>query len=342
MEARQADALPDGPAWQFEPKWDGFRAIAIRNGGRAELYGKSGKPLGRYFPEILARLIAARPKRFAVDGEIAIERNGGSSFEALQARLHPAQSRIEKLSREMPAVLILFDALMSEEEPMLWQRPLAERRDALERLFLQLKPTGGFRLSPATTSRATAQKWLKRAGGGSLDGVVAKARTDPYRFGDRAMVKVKCLRTADCVVGGFRYQSGPRLVGSLLLGLYDAHGLLHHVGFTSGIRDEERKPLTRRLEALRSAPGFTGSAPGGPSRWSTERSAEWEPLKPELVVEVRYDHVTGDRFRHGTKFLRFRPDIAPRACTFAQLHREESPRRLEATLIGKTAQRNRS
>lgn len=266
MEARQQAALPSPPGWQYEPKWDGFRAIAIRDRRKAELYGKSGKPLGRYFPEVIAQLLEVPVQHFAVDGEIAIPIRSALSFDALQARLHPARSRIEKLSRETPAVLILFDTLESSEDPFLWKRPLAQRRASLDKLFLRLKAAGGFRLSPATTSLQTATKWLARAGGGALDGVVAKETDAPYRFGERAMVKVKCLRTADCVVGGFRYETGRRLVGSLLLGLYDDKGLLHHVGFTSGISEKDRPALTRKLEKLRGAPGFTGSAPGGPSR----------------------------------------------------------------------------
>jgi len=203
------------------------------------------------------------------------------------------------------------------------EKPLADRRLALEK-FHRANAVDGLLLSPATTDRKMALGWLQRSGG-ALDGVVAKRLDQPYRFGERAMVKVKQLRTADCVVGGFRYAEKKREVGSLLLGLYDGEGLLHHVGFTSAIPAKERPELTERLEALIEPPGFTGNAPGGPSRWNTERTAQWQPLKPKLVVEVRYDQVTGRRFRHGTALLRWRPDKAPEQCTFEQLAPELKP-----------------
>jgi ATP-dependent DNA ligase len=204
-------------------------------------------------------------------------------------------------------------------KPLL-NEPLVHRREILERFFAGLGAAHGVRLTPCTRKRRQARSWLNTARV-SLDGVIAKQLDLPYLAGERAMLKVKRLRTADCVVGGFRYASGGRLVGSLLLGLYDTAKLLHHVGFTSSISDQERPALTKRLERLIAPPGFTGDAPGGPSRWSTERSAQWEPLRPELVVEVRYDHVTGRRFRHGTRFIRWRPDKAPGQCTFDQLDR---------------------
>jgi ATP-dependent DNA ligase len=243
-------------------------------------------------------------------------------------RLHPAESRIRRLSSETPALLIAFDMLQAPDGSDLAARPLRERRAGLERFFATVGDETRLRLSPATERRADASRWLARAGGGELDGVVAKRLDEPYRAGERAMLKIKCLRTADCVVGGFRYATGKRLVGSLLLGLYNKEGLLDHVGFTSAIADEERESRTRKLAKLRGGPGFTGDAPGGPSRWATERSAQWEPLKPKLVVEVQYDHVTGDRFRHGTRLVRWRPDKAPRQCTFEQLQREAAPSRL--------------
>jgi ATP-dependent DNA ligase len=243
-------------------------------------------------------------------------------------RLHPAASRIRRLSGETPAVLIVFDMLQAPDGTDLGTHALRERRMALERFFVTLGEKTRLRLSPATEKRADAARWLARAGGGALDGVVAKRLDEPYRAGERAMLKIKCLRSADCVVGGFRYATGKRSVGSLLLGLYNGQGLLDHVGFTSAIGDDERAALTRKLKRLRGGPGFTGDAPGGPSRWSTERSAQWEPLKPQLVVEVQYDHVTGERFRHGTRLLRWRPDKAPRQCTFEQLQREAAPSRL--------------
>jgi len=320
MEARSADALSedDGP-WQYEPKWDGFRCLAFKAGDKVELRAKSGKPLGRYFPEMLSLLQEVRAERFVVDGELAIEIDGRLSFDALQARLHPAESRIRKLSVETPARLILFDMLMMPDGSRWTEQPLHARRGALEAFAEAVAIPGRLILSPCTRERAQGERWLGAADHGATDGVVAKRLDDPYWPGERAMVKVKRLRTADCVVGGFRYESDSRKVGSLLLGLYDDEGRLNHVGYTSTIRNEERDALTHRLDGLREAPGFTGKAPGGPSRWSTERSAAWEPLRPELVVEVRFDHVTGDRFRHGTKLVRWRPDKAPRQCTFLQM-----------------------
>lgn len=319
MEARTAEALPrnDG-AWQYEPKWDGFRCLAFKGKQAVDLRAKSGKPLGRYFPELKALLQGLKARDFVVDGEIVIEIDGRASFDALQMRLHPAESRIRKLSVETPVQLILFDMLAAPGGELMLELPLSERRPLLED-FVARFGNAALRLSPRTTSFANASKWLRGAGHGSTDGVVAKRLDGPYQPGERVMVKVKRLRTADCVVGGFRYLNGKRQVGSLLLGLYDGQGLLNHVGFTSTIADNERAMLTKRLEALRGGPGFTGKAPGGPSRWSTERSGEWEPLRPELVVEVRFDHVTGDRFRHGTKLLRWRPDKAPKQCTFEQI-----------------------
>ena len=319
MEARIANELPtkNGP-WQYEPKWDGFRCLAFKGEDDVELRAKSGKPLGRYFPELIDTFQSLDARNFVVDGEIVIVIDGRASFDAMQARLHPAESRIRKLSRETPAQLVLFDMLVIPGGRSVIELPLQDRRAAAEDFIAGAK-TEVLRLSPATTSVATADKWLKGAGSGSTDGVVAKLLDDPYRPGERAMVKVKRLRTADCVVGGFRYLGGKRQVGSLLLGLFNGEGMLDHVGFTSTIANEERAALTEKLERLRGGQGFTGKAPGGPSRWSTERSGQWEPLKPELVVEVRFDHVTGERFRHGTKLLRWRPDKAPRQCTFEQI-----------------------
>ena len=318
MEAKSADALPDDSSqWQYEPKWDGFRCLAFKAGDEVELRAKSGKSLGRYFPEVVAMLRDLNAQEFVVDGEIVIEVEGSLSFDALQMRLHPAESRIRKLSAETPAKLILFDMLASADASLMDQ-PLSARRAALEAL-IRAEPESGLELSRCTKSLATAMKWLRESGQGSTDGVVAKLLDDEYRPGERAMVKVKRLRTADCVVGGFRYLANSREVGSLLLGLYNNQGKLDHVGFTSTIAREDRSKLTRELEALRSPPGFTGKAPGGPSRWSTERSGQWEPVRPELVVEVRFDHVTGDRFRHGTKLMRWRPDKSPQQCTFEQI-----------------------
>ena len=319
MEAATAAALPaqDG-GWQYEPKWDGFRCLAFKAGAALDLRAKSGKPLGRYFPEILAQLAGCGADRFVVDGELVVEVGGELSFDALQARLHPAESRIRRLSSETPARLVLFDMLQAPDGTRLMGQPLAARRRALEDFVRAHGRAGWLELSPCTAERRDAEGWLGSAGQGSFDGVVAKRLEGPYTPGERTMIKVKPLRTADCVVGGFRYETGSRLVGSLLLGLYDAAGRLDHVGFTVPPRDA-RADLTRRLDALREAPGFDGRAPGGPSRWSTERSQSWEPLRPDLVVEIRFDQVTAGRFRHGTKLLRWRPDKAPRQCTLEQI-----------------------
>lgn len=319
MEARRADALPeDRGAWQYEPKWDGFRCLAFKGDEAVDLRAKSGKPLARYFPELTAMLQGLDAEDFVVDGEIVIEIEGRASFDALQMRLHPAESRVRKLSVETPAQLVLFDMLVAAGGKSLLEKNLVERRAALED-FVAKANTASLRLSPSTTNLSTAKRWLQGTGHGSTDGIVAKALAEPYRPGERAMIKVKRLRTADCVVGGFRYLNGKRQVGSLLLGLYNERGLLDHVGFTSTIGNDERAAITDKLEKLRGGSGFSGKAPGGPSRWSTERSGKWEAVRPELVVEVRFDHVTGDRFRHGTKLLRWRPDKAPRQCTFEQI-----------------------
>jgi len=320
MEATSADAIPiAGGPWQYEPKWDGFRCLCFKAGDRVELRAKSGKPLGRYFPEMTAALAAMGIPRFGLDGELVIEIDGRFSFDALQMRLHPAESRIRKLAAETPASLIVFDILLAPDGSNLIGQPLTERRAALETLMAEVAGSARLVLSPMTREPEGAERWLAEAGQGALDGIVAKRLNDPYRPGERAMIKVKPRRTADCVVGGFRYLADRREVGSLLLGLYDDGGLLNHVGFTSTITNSERAELTSRLEALREPPGFTGNAPGGPSRWSTERSATWEPLRPELVVEVGFNQITASRFRHGTTLMRWRPDKAPRQCTMEQL-----------------------
>jgi len=318
MEAKLVDALPDEPGWQFEPKWDGFRCLALKDGADVELRAKSGKPLARYFPEVVEMLAALPQRRFVIDGELTISVDGALSFEALQLRLHPAQSRIRKLSDETPASYILFDCLAVDSGPALIDAPLVRRREALESLFGAAGPHPRLQLSPYTRDLARAQDWLDHLRA-DLDGVVCKRLDGPYVPGERAMLKVKRLRTADCVVGGFRYEAKSAMVGSLLLGLYGADGRLNHIGFTSTISNAERPALTARLEALIEPPGFTGDAPGGPSRWSTERTGEWQPLRPELVVEVRYDHVSGGRMRHGARLLRWRPDKDPRQCGCDQI-----------------------
>lgn len=312
------DEVPRESGWRFEPKWDGFRCLAFRAGDEVALRAKSGKPLDRFFPDVVAALRALPVERFVVDGELTIEVEGRLSFEALQLRLHPAESRVRKLAAAQPAALTLFDCLMDAKGRSLVEAPLCKRREALEAFVGRLGGAPAVRLSPFTEDRARACRWLDEAGF-VLDGVVAKRADGPYVPGERAMLKIKKIRTADCVVGGFRHAKGTEAVGSLLLGLYGDDDLLHHVGFTSTISNAERPELTRRLEALAGGSGFTGNAPGGPSRWSTERTGEWTPLRPELVVEVRYDQVTGERFRHGTKLVRWRPDKAPRQCTFEQI-----------------------
>ena len=326
MEALVAAELPEGEGWQFEPKWDGFRCLARRDGADITLTSKSGKPLARYFPDVVAMLGGVKEKKFLLDGELIIPVGDVLSFDALQLRLHPAESRVRKLAAEHPAELMLFDALeLGDKE--LSAAPSARRREALEKLFAK-NEVPGLHLSPMTRDRKTAVQWLERSGG-ALDGVIAKRADLEYRSGERAMVKVKQQRTADCVVGGFRYAEKKKEVGSLLLGLYDDQGKLNHVGFTSAIPAKERPALTKKLESLVQPPGFTGSAPGGPSRWNTERSMAWEPLKPVLVVEVRYDQVTSGRFRHGTGFVRWRPDKDPKQCTYDQLAPELRPSQLE-------------
>lgn len=331
MEAKLVTELPQEKGWQFEPKWDGFRCLAFRAGKEVDLRAKSGKPLARYFPEVVAMLEELKPKQFVLDGELAIPLDTTLSFDALQMRIHPAESRINKLAAETPAIFILFDMLLDTKGKSLIEAPLTKRREALEAFYKAAGETKRLKLSPYTLDRKKAEAWLDDAQG-ALDGVVAKRSDGPYLPGMRAMLKVKHLRTADCVVGGFRYETGSRDVGSMLLGLYNKDGKLDHVGFTSTISDKERPALTKQLEGLIAPPGFTGNAPGGPSRWSTERSGEWEPVEPKIVVEVRYDHVTGDRFRHGTKLIRFRPDKAPRQCTFDQIEPEALPTSIKLLL----------
>jgi ATP-dependent DNA ligase len=320
MEARSVEEIPAGPQWQYEPKWDGFRCLVFRDGDKVELQSKSGQPLTRYFPEIAAAIRALKAKRFVLDGELAVPQGKAFSFDALLQRIHPAASRVNKLAVETPALLIVFDLLADIDGKPLLAQTLDERRAALEKFARQyFSKNGRLRLSPATARLADAQKWIKRVGP-VLDGIIAKRRDMRYQSGNRdGMQKIKNYRSADCVVGGFRYNEGKRVAGSLLLGLYDDDGLLHHVGFTSSFSNDEKPALTKKLEALKGGPGFTGNAPGGPSRWSTRRSAEWVPLQPKLVVEVSYDHFSGDRFRHGTTLLRWRPDKSPRQCSFDQL-----------------------
>jgi ATP-dependent DNA ligase len=325
MEALSVDEIPVAGDWQYEPKWDGFRCLVFRDGKRVELQSKSGRMMTRYFPELVEAVRELKPRTFVLDGEIVVPADGAFSFDALLQRIHPAATRVNKLAKETPALLILFDLVVGADAQSLIERPLSQRRPALEKFVREYcRGAKPIQLSPATLRLADAKGWLKRVGA-TLDGIIAKRRDLAYRSGDRSgMRKIKNYRGADCVVGGFRYNEGKPVVGSLLLGLYDRRGLLHHVGFTSTIASKEKPALTKKLTKLIAPPGFTGNAPGGPSRWSTTRSGEWQPLKPKLVVEVCYDHFTGERFRHGTRLLRWRPDKAPKQCTFEQVKQKKA------------------
>jgi len=324
MEALLVEALPEQPGWYYEPKWDGFRAIVTRDGDDIELWSKSGKPLGRYFPEVVALVRALPETQLLLDGELVIAMGDHLSFEALQARLHPAATRIARLSRETPAHLVVFDCLEIGGTSLL-DAPLCERRGALENLHRRTDEPA-LVLSPVSTQLSQAEAWLA-ASGGALDGVIAKPSDGPYAAGERAMRKVKQLRTADCVVGGYR-RGASGGVASLLLGFFDTAGKLDLVGFSSAFPARERTALGRKLAPLEGGPGFTGRGPGGPSRWNPGKSSEYIPLRHELVAEVVYDQVTGGRFRHGTRFLRWRPDKAPERCTYDQLQRELRPAEL--------------
>jgi ATP-dependent DNA ligase len=330
MEALLVDEIPDGSGeWQYEPKWDGFRCLAFRDGESIDLRSKAGQPLARYFPDVVATLRELPATRFVLDGEILVPIKGAPSFDDLLQRIHPAASRVNKLAAETPGIFIVFDLLVDDRGEALVDLPLRDRRARLEafakKYFRGAKRGDRIRLSSMTRDVDEARRWFKKLGTG-LDGVIAKRLDLPYRSGLRdGMQKIKNIRTADCVVGGFRYAAKAPVIGSLLLGLYDDAGVLHHVGFTSSFKAEQRTSLKPTIERLRKPAaeggGFTGQSPGGPSRWSTERSGQWEPLDPTLVVEVQYDHFTAGRFRHGTKLLRFRPDKSPRACTMDQVER---------------------
>jgi ATP-dependent DNA ligase len=338
MEARSVEEIPEGPEWQYEPKWDGFRCILTRDGDEVAMLSKSGQDLSRYFPEIVSAALSLRAKNFLLDGEIVVPVGGQFSFDDLLQRIHPAASRVRKLAAEMPALYLAFD-LLKESKKEIAAEPLSERRGFLEdfakRQFSRATP---FRLSPASRRLKEAERWLAAAGGGS-DGVIAKRLDLAYQAGNRdGMQKIKKYQSADCVIGGFRYaeksQGGRKVVGSLLLGLYDADGLLHHVGFSSGIKAKDKPALTEKLEAVRQMQSFTGNAPGGPSRWSTKRSSEWTPVKPKYVVEVSYDHFTGGRFRHGTSILRWRPDKQSSQCTMDQVSQKVARRLITRVLAG--------
>lgn len=321
METRAVAHIPVGDAWIYEPKWDGFRCVAFRCDDDVELESKSGLSLTRYFPEIVAALQAVAAQRFVIDGELFVESGAGFDFDALLARIHPARSRVLQLSKATPAKYALFDLLVDEKNAPWYERTLARRRPALETFAQRYIVEGATPLvvSPATADVAVARAWL--AGDSArLDGVIAKRLDAVYAFGRRdAVVKVKRRYTADCVVGGFR-TAKDGTVASLLLGLYDEDGKLDHVGFVGSMNAAERQRAGDLLKPIVAPPGFTGTAPGGPSRWRKgEAESAWFPVKPSVVVEISFDHVTARRFRHAARLLRWRPDKAARACTIDQL-----------------------
>lgn len=333
MEAKRVDKIPTGDQWQFEPKWDGFRAIVFRDGDEVSVQSKAGQPLARYFPELVEAARALKQKKFVLDGEIVVPVEGRLSFDDLLQRIHPAESRIKKLAAQFPAHYYVFDLLALKSKDFT-QTAIEERRVQLESFFENVDHEL-IHLSPATTDRKLASDWFNKFGALGLDGVMAKRLGEPYHSGDReGMVKVKHLKTADCVIGGFRYGEGTKTVGSLLLGLYDDEGRLVYIGHTSSVKKADREALTKKLEALRAENPFQVRVPGGPSRWATEKSGQWEPLRPELVCEVEYDYFSQGRFRHGSKFLRWRPDKAPEQCTMEQVKPGRTPKgkRLAAVL----------
>ncbi len=328
MEAIAATELPEGSGWLYEPKWDGFRCLVFRRGSEVLLQSKAGQPLGRYFPEMLEAFRALPVPRFVLDGELVIVDHGHLAFDALLQRIHPAESRIRTLASATPALYLAFDLLVDERGRDLRADALFVRREHLERIFEGVSQPS-VRLSPSVDRQAVAQGWLRDLGSAGLDGVMAKRGDLSYRSGTRdGMVKVKRLRTADCIVAGYRRSQTGGSIGSLLLGLTNDEGRVDHVGFAASFTARERAALHEVLAPLEGGSGFTGRAPGGPSRWSAGRNTEWVPLDPRLVCEVRYDHYADGRFRHGTKFLRWRPDKAPAQCTFDQVE----PRRQRSVL----------
>jgi ATP-dependent DNA ligase len=330
MLAKLVEDLPTGDGFLFEPKWDGFRAIVFRAGDDVYIQSRDLRPLDRYFPELHDALIERLPPGAVVDGEIVVATPDGLDFDALQLRLHPAASRVAKLARESPSSFVAFDLLAAKGQSLM-EAPQHERRDKLEALLDGVQPP--VYLTPMTRERKTAVKWLEKFEGAGLDGVIAKPASSAYIPGKRAMFKIKHARTADCVVAGFRWhKSGPDAVGSLLLGLYDDTGSLHHVGVTSSFTMAARKALVEELAPLRTnamanhpwrdwagADGRGQRMPGGYSRWSAGKDLSWEPLRIERVAEVKYDHLQGDRFRHAATFLRWRPDKPPQDCRYDQL-----------------------
>jgi ATP-dependent DNA ligase len=349
MLAKVAETLPAGEGFLFEPKWDGFRALVFRGNDQTYLQSRDLRPLNRYFPELEKALHEALPKGCVLDGEIVVARGGGLDFDALQQRLHPAASRVARLAKETPASFVAFDLLGAGGKSTM-ELPQSERRLRLERLLGKAKAP--LHLTPVTRDRAQAEEWLDKFEGAGLDGVIAKLENAPYQPGKRAMLKVKHVRSADCVVAGFRwYKDRDDAVGSLLLGLYDDEGVLQHVGVTSAFTMEMREQLARELAPLREgalenhpwrdwAGANTGEAqrmPGAQSRWSGGKDLSWEPLRPERVCEVKYDHLQGDRFRHAAIFLRWRPDKPAEACRYDQLE-VTSPFELAKVFGAKAAQ----
>jgi ATP-dependent DNA ligase len=319
MEATSTGQIPFGEQWQFEPKWDGFRCLAFRQDDTVVLQSKSGQPLTKYFPELVRSFQGLREKAFVLDGEIIVPLDQNLSFDDLLLRIHPAVSRIMRLAEETPARFVAFDLLYDRKHGVVTKWSLSRRRKALKQFFSGIPAKELIRLSPATTDRATAEDWFHNCGSMGLDGIVAKLHEEPYRSGERTgMIKVKRLKTADCVVGGCRYMADGR-IASLLLGLYDDGRQLMFVGHTSSFTDGERAELRKIVERYKGASAFRGRVPGGPSRWSTKKSTEWQALRPVLVCEVRYDYFSQNRFRHGTKFLRWRPDKDPKSCTLDQV-----------------------
>lgn len=331
MEARQAKEIPEGKRHIYEPKWDGFRCLAFRDEDTIVLQSKAGQPLGRYFPEIVEALSKFKADKFVLDSEIVVEVGGHLDFDAILQRIHPAESRIKRLSKETPAKMLCFDLLVGADGDSLIDEPLVERKNALQDFFKkQVGKNSTIELSPFSSDLKQAEAWMRDLAAYGCDGVMAKLAGEPYHSGDRdGMVKIKRMRTADCVVGGFRFATKREAgVGSLLLGLYNDLGQLDHVGFCSSFSAEEKLKLVKTLKPLMGGEGFSGKAPGGPSRWNAynDRSSEWEPLKPRLICEVQYDHISNGRFRHGTKFLRWRPDKSPKQCTFDQLKPAKKPK----------------
>ncbi|GHK02182.1 ATP-dependent DNA ligase [Streptomyces sp. Y2F8-2] len=329
MLAKPVAAIP--PDMQYEAKWDGFRAIVFRDGVEVELGSRTGKPLTRYFPELVEALRERLPERCVVDGEIVIAREGRLDFDALTERIHPADSRVRMLAQKTPASFVVFDLLALDDDSLL-DVPLGRRRALLERALSGVRPP--VHLAPATTDRAVAEQWFEQYEGAGLDGVIAKPLSLPYRPDERVMFKVKHERTADVVVAGYRFHKSGPVVGSLLLGLYDDRGALQHVGVSAAFPMKQRERLVEELEPLRmdDVAGHpwaawsdeeaheTARLPGAPSRWSGKKDLSWVPLRPERVAEVAYDHMeNGERFRHTARFLRWRPDRTPESCTYAQL-----------------------